>query len=287
MNQEHTLEIYQMNANRPEKLVMMDSSQDDIGDHDHRFFELAYVTGGRATHMRNGKESELHAGDYFIMDYGSVHRYEKCRNFKLINCLFLPELIDETLGDCTSLEVLLQRCLIRYYRMVIGKNWAERTFHDGSGRVGQLLMGMVEEYQKNQLGSQEIFRCRLTEILILTLRLLIQGEKRLPESTMVTELIRYVDASYQKRLSMQDFCDQQHYSLPYVSRRFKQETGMTFREYLQKVRMEKCCELLSGSDLTVAEAARAVGYEDMQFFHDVFRRYLHMTPKEYRRLERG
>lgn len=278
----NTMEIYQIASNDSEKLVMMDFEQGDVGSHDHHFFELAYVTGGSADQVLNGQCGRLRAGDYFIMDYGSVHRYENCRNFTLINCLFLPEVIDETLRYCQSLEALLQGCLIRYYRMTLGEDWANRIFHDEDGRVGQLLYGMVEEYRKKQLGSTEIFRCRLTEILILTLRMLVQPQKNRAEGTVAAELIRYVDASYREKLTLQDFCDRQHYSLAYVSRRFKQETGMTFREYVQKVRIEKCCALLSGSDLSVSEAAAAVGYEDMQFFREVFRKYLHMTPKEYR-----
>lgn len=278
------MEIRQIAADDSEKLVMMNFEQDDMESHDHHFFELAYVTGGSAEHTLNGKRGSLKAGDYFIMDYGSIHRYENCREFKLINCLFLPEVIDETLCGCRSLEALLQGCLIRYYRMAIGTVWSDRIFHDGDGRVGQLLLGMVEEYREKRLGSEEIFRCRLTEILILTLRTLVQPQSSRPESEVVIKLLRYVDASYKEKLTLKDFCDRQHYSLSYVSRRFKQETGMTFREYLQKVRVEKCCELLAGSDMTVGEAAEAVGYEDMQFFHEVFRKYLHMTPAEYRRV---
>lgn len=284
MKKDNTIEIRQIAADDSEKLVMMNFEQEDNESHDHHFFELAYVTGGSAAHTLNGKSGSLKAGDYFIMDYGSVHRYENCKNFTLINCLFLPEVIDETLQDCRSLEQLLRGCLIRYYRMALGEVWADRIFHDADGRVGQLLLGMVEEYREKRLGSAEIFRCRLTEILILTLRMLVQPQKHYAESTVVTKLIRYVDVSYKEKLTLRMFCDRQHYSLSYVSRRFKQETGMTFREYLQKVRMEKCCELLSGSDMTVSEAAAAVGYEDMQFFHEIFRKYLHMTPKEYRRL---
>ena len=59
---------------------------------------------------------------------------------------------------------------------------------------------------------------------------------------------------------------------------------MTFREYVQKTRIEKCCDLLTGSDMPINEIARFVGYDDMQFFHTVFKRLLHMTPKEYRKL---
>jgi len=284
VKKDSTMEMRQIAADASERLVMMNFAQEDMESHDHRFFELAYVTGGSADHTLNESHGRLKAGDYFIMDYGSVHRYENCRDFTLINCLFLPEVIDETLRDCHSLDALLQGCLIRYYRMTLGEVWADRIFHDEDGRIGHLLAGMVEEYEKKLLGSAEIFRCRLTEILILTLRMLVQPKKQYPESTVMTELIRYVDAGYKEKLTLQDFCKRQHYSLSYVSRRFRQETGMTFREYLQKVRMEKCCELLAGSDMPVSEAAAAVGYEDMQFFHEVFRKYLHMTPKEYRRL---
>lgn len=58
-----------------------------------------------------------------------------------------------------------------------------------------------------------------------------------------------------------------HYSVAYISRRFKQETGVTLREYVQNVRIEKSCELLEDSDLRVVEIARRVGYEDIKFFN--------------------
>lgn len=282
MKRENTLEICQLAADRSEKLVMMDYRQEDVSSHDHHFFELAYITGGTAEHTWNDRHTSLRAGDYFIMDYGSCHRYEACRDLTLINCLFLPEAIDETLQGCRSLAALLKGCLIRYYRMTVGEAWEDRIFHDEEGRVGRLLEGMVEEYRDRRLGSTEIFRCRLREILILTLRMLVREQRRYPDSAVVAAAVRYVESAYGQKPTLQAFCGQEHYSLPYMSRRFKAETGMTFREYLQKVRIEKCCELLTGTDLTITEAARKVGYEDMKFFHRVFRRYLQMTPREYR-----
>ena len=282
MKKGYTLEL----EGHAEKLVMMNLAQQDIQDHDHHFFELAYVTGGTAEHALNGRHSFLKKGDYFIIDYGSSHRYENCRELTLINCLFLPEIIDETLEGCQSLEQLLHACLIRYYRMTVGESWADRIFHDEDGRVGKLLAGMVEEYGKKELGCEEIFRCRLTEVLILTLRRLVLDQHRRPASTAVEEAVRFVDRHYPESISLQAFCEKKHYSMTYISRRFKQETGMTFREYVQKVRMEKCCELLAGSDMPVTEVARAVGYEDMQFFHGVFKKFLHMTPREYRKIRR-
>ncbi len=285
MKKNSTQEIKRLAKDVSEKLVMMQLMQPDMGQHDHRFFELAYVTAGTAEHTLNGSHSILKPKDYFFIDYGSCHSYENAKNLQLINCLFLPEFIDETLQGCESLDELLHAYMIRYSRLTVGQSWADRIFHDENGKVGALLNGMVEEYGDQRLGSNEIFRCHLKEILILTLRMLVPPANTYSDS-IINEVISFVDQHCQEPLTLQSFCNRKHYNLSYISRRFKQETGMTFREYVQKSRMEKCCELLAGSDMTINEIARAVGYEDITFFHSVFRKLLHMTPKEYRRLSR-
>ena len=284
---EHQLQkIHRMKKDMSQKLVMMRLLQNDFREHDHHFFELAYVASGTAEHVLNGSRSILKPNDFFFIDYGSYHSFEHAQNLELINCLFVPEFIDETLQGCESLDKLLHASMIRYSRLTIGQTWADRIFHDESGKIGTLLSEMVEEYEHRQLGSNEIFRCHLKEILILTLRMLAQPEKNHSDS-IINEVILYADKHYQEHLTLQAFCQDKHYNLSYISRRFKEETGIIFREYVQKTRIEKCCELLTGSDMTVSEIAQAVGYEDMQFFHSVFKRMLHMTPKEYRKLQRG
>ena len=277
--------VHRMRKDMSQKLVMMRYQQNDFQEHDHHFFELVYVTSGTAEHTLNGSRSILKPNDFFFIDLGSYHSFEHAKNLELINCLFLPEFIDETLQGCDSLDALLHSSMIRYSRLTVGQTWADRIFHDESGKIGTLLSEMVDEYKNKQFGSNEIFRCHLKEILIFTLRMLVQPAKAYSDS-IINEVISFVNKHYHKPLTLQTFCNQKHYNLSYISRRFKQETGMTFREYVQKIRIEKACELLAGSDMTVSEIARAVGYDDIQFFHSVFKRLLHMTPKEYKKLSR-
>ena len=165
-----TIQIEENAQHENESLVMMEREQGYLQRHDHLFFELAYITGGTCEHTLNDIKTVLHRGDYFFIDLGSTHRYENSCGLTLINCLFLPEAIDETMRCCLSLNELLQACLVRYYRIILGANWTDCVFHDEDGRVGALLGGMVQEYRQMQFGSAEIFRGRLTEILILTLR---------------------------------------------------------------------------------------------------------------------
>lgn len=265
---------------------------DDSNSHDHDCFELAYVTGGSAGQTLNGVTERVQKGDYFIIDYGSRHSYQNSQNFTLINCLFLPEVIDDTLSGCRAFEEVLRVWLIRYHKQYFGKTPVNRIFHDEDGRILSLLVGMQEEYERKSTGYREIFRCRLMEIVILTMRKVVQdntadGREEQDRSSVILEAVRFLESNYTDKAVLGNFCKQYHYSLQYISRRFKQETGLTALEYLQKIRIEKCCELLVGSDLRIQEIAQQTGYEDMKFFHTVFRRLLHMSPREYRRMTRA
>lgn len=257
--------------------------QEDMEAHDHVFFELAYVTSGTALHTLNGAEAELHLGDYFIIDYGSVHSYSHSKDFSLINCLFLPEAADETLKGCQSFEELMHSCLIRYYKLALGKPFANRTFHDDSGVIRKLLDEMMEEYEGGQTGYTEIIRNHLQEILIRILRSLLEEQPVKAKSSPVLEMVNYIHSHYMEPRVLGGFCDVFHFNPQYISRCFRRETGYTMSEYVRKVRIEKSCELLAGTELRVAEIAQAVGYGDVKSFETVFGRMIHLSPREYRK----
>ncbi len=286
MKQEYTLELSEFDQaeNKADKLVIRPYRQEDLGGHNHNFFELVYITGGCGIHTLNDTEHALSAGDYFIVDYGSVHSYTSSKDLTLINCLFLPEIIDATLKGCNSFEVLMHGCLMRYYKILLGKTPVNRVFHDADGHVLQLLNGMMKEYEEKQVGYTEIFRCRLLEILIIAMRNIIDDNLYLTNNTTILDAIEYINSNYTSQKILHGFCMQYHFTPQYISRKFKQETGCTVSEYLQRVRMEKCCELLAGCDKPVSEIAQAVGYNDLKFFHGLFKRMLKMSPREYRKM---
>lgn len=73
-----------------------------VRKHSHQFLELSYVLEGKATHTTEGITTVLSKGDYFIIDYNRYHEYQQIGDtpFVIMNCLFLPSLIDETLTGC-------------------------------------------------------------------------------------------------------------------------------------------------------------------------------------------
>ena len=93
----YTMKLQELSEESTDPVYIMPFQQSDVELHDHNFFELAYITGGSAWQNLAGKKERVKTGDYFIIDYGAVHSYQECNNFTLINCLFLPEAIDDVL----------------------------------------------------------------------------------------------------------------------------------------------------------------------------------------------
>lgn len=71
------------------------------------------------------------------------------------------------------------------------------------------------------------------------------------------------------------------------NRRFKQATGITATEYLQRQRLNNAKELLRTSNLAIAEIAEQCGYQDVSYFCARFKRWTSQTPLLYRKSVRG
>lgn len=267
-----------------DKLIIKKYYQQDLEGHDHKFYELVYVMEGSAIHTLNGVSTIVSVGDYFIVDLGSVHSYTESENLTLINCLFLPEIIDETLKGCCSFDELMHGCLLRYNKLYLGQTSANRIFHDGDLSILGLLQGMLKEYEEKQVGYNDVFRCRLLEVLIKTMRNIVTNEQAKSKSTTISDAIQFIHANYRSKNILEQYCKEYHFTTQYISRRFKAETGYTFSKYLQKVRIEKACELLACTDKMITDIAEKVGYYDIKYFNDLFKSMIKVTPSEYRKL---
>lgn len=94
---------------------------------------------------------------------------------------------------------------------------------------------------------------------------------------------------YNKDISLQGVSAEVSLSQYYFSHVFKDEFGISFIEYLTKVRIEAAEKLLKNKRLNVNQVAYAVGYQDPNYFSKVFKKATRFSPLGYRRnlLEKG
>nr|WP_306798758.1 helix-turn-helix transcriptional regulator [Oceanobacillus saliphilus] len=87
---------------------------------------------------------------------------------------------------------------------------------------------------------------------------------------------------YDKQIDKNELADLCNTHPSHLSRKFKQETGMTITLYQQMVRINKSKHLLRTEDLSIEEIAWIVGYEDSSYFARVFKKDTGYTPSQYR-----
>ncbi len=108
--------------------------------------------------------------------------------------------------------------------------------------------------------------------------------KRLDENRPIRLVRQYVAEHYREPLTLEQVSAVAELSPAYLSTVFKKDTGMTFLEYLSKIRMEAAKRLLKETNRTVADICGLVGYNDVRYFTKTFTKYSGLKPNEYRKL---
>ena len=68
-----------------------------------------------------------------------------------------------------------------------------------------------------------------------------------------------------------------------LERHFRKHLGRSVIDELIRKRIERCCEMLAATEMTVRDIARQVGFRSEPYFFVVFRKAVGMTPSQYRR----
>lgn len=264
-------------------ILILSSKNNSTSEHKHSFFELSYVVSGSAEHCFGEDRTLIGQGDFYLVDLNSSHEYKKAADssdLTIINCIFLPEFIDESLSSVKCFQDIIDNYFIKYGGS--SETLTGHIFHDESGFIGRIFKNMRSEFDSKKTGYEDIIRNHLQTVLIHIFREHSTQTQR-SDANLIKTVKEYVKKNYMKSLQLSDICKKMSFSLSYISMLFKKETGMTFRSYLVKIRIEKACQLLKNSNMTVGTVAGSVGYSDPAFFYKLFRKEMNMTPDDYRK----
>lgn len=249
--------------------------------HSHEYIELAYVLEGDGTTTINGKSAPLKKGDFYIIDYNSSHSYSsETQDFKIINCLFSPPIINSSFKEDMSFDEAMSSYFFKISGRYVNHPAADSLYHDETGEIKVLFENMLKEYNDGEAGNIELIRYYVRMVIIKMARIIGSSNK---VSNDIKLVIDTINKRCDENISLGDIADEIHFSLPYLSAKFKKETGMTFTKYLQNIRIEKAASLLTATDMPIEEVAEQVGYKDINTFYTVFKRFTNVTPKEYRK----
>jgi len=172
---------------------------------------------------------------------------------------------DECITSCAALDTLCLSC---------GVNAVTRARRQLLSACSGLLSNRPDALQSFVTAQDADF---LT-MCLLAVKLLA------PEQERVSDRIeRFVNEHAAERITLAGIAEALGYNATYIGRKFYEERGSGFREWLIRQRMEQGAALLRSTQQSVNTIARAVGFEHYKRFLRHFKRRFGMAPEQYRR----
>lgn len=101
-------------------------------------------------------------------------------------------------------------------------------------------------------------------------------------AALYDRMVRYVERNYRQNITLQEMAEQLHASQSYLSRLYKNCSGINLFDDILRRRIDKAKECLLASNWKVQDVAAYVGFEDAGYFSRVFKKQVGMSPKEFR-----
>lgn len=212
-------------------------------------------------------------------------------------CLFYPDKLEREIIACLSTGDMdqLYRLLDLFLETVRTENDSISQafdcfliFYAGIYRVlAQRGYSLSEDHFSQAALGSACDICDTYDAIGRSMRSLCTEAYRLLSSSgssnyIIRRTLACIEADYAKKLSLNVLAEQVYVSPVYLSNLFKKTLGQTITEYIQKVRIDRARELLRDSSLAIADVAEQVGYTDIKYFAQVFKKATGVTPNAFR-----
>lgn len=261
------------------------SAQNELPDHFHDWYELVYIYSGKGTFFVDQTFYDAVAGDIFLIPGNTIHRsFPDPDEPKTSTALFFNASLvhGAPLGDSFS----YLRCFEQAKRQ---KRYRLSAEADVERQTIVALMESIHQEESGKLpGYRQAVLLHLQHILLLLGRTLPSVQVPAVSSSApswMTAILTYIDSHPGSPLGLAQLAKRAAVTPAHFSRVFKKLTGMNVTEYVTTKRIIRAKELLTESDVNVAEIAEQCGFESLPHFHRMFKKLTGMTPSHYKRSE--
>lgn len=97
----------------------------------------------------------------------------------------------------------------------------------------------------------------------------------------------YLDAKYIEKLRIDELAERFGVHPNHLSRAFRERYGISPKQYLQTLKLEKASLMLATSDMPVALIAESLGFDDQHAFSKLFKKHWNISPMDHRKRSRS
>lgn len=232
-------------------------------------YKIVLVIKGKGRLELEGKAFEIKSGDLFVLFPGVKHFY--CAD---------PddpwELLWVSFNGKACASIMDSIIFSREHPIIHGVS---------SNMIIQLLTNIIFDLEN----ESSDYALKATGFLYIFFSELIPYTKTLNEQRTIKtkdesikRALAYIDVNYHQEIDVETLAHYVNFSRSHFSRLFKKEVKLSIPEYLNIVRIQKAKTLLTGTDLSVNEVAKSVGFKDQFYFSKIFKEIEGQSPSFYK-----
>lgn len=225
-------------------------------------YYLMYILEGSLNLLLDGEYVEFKAGEFALFPPYTVIDYEKKKEENLV--YYLAHF------SGTDVERFLDG---------IGLGSIPAKFSVGMlESVTDEFLSLFDAYAKNTPYIQEIAAASLQKILIeLSLKIVEPKKVNAPWNA-----VYYIQRHLAEKISIPELAKTEGMSESRFYAVFKNQIGSSPIDYINMLRIERACNLLTSAPMSIGEIGENCGFDDVFYFSKIFKKRVGMTPTQYR-----
>ena len=273
-----------------ESILEPDADPGYLNYHWHDSLEITYVKSGRIRYFVNDHIYEMNPGDVIIFNNIEPHAWQVLGDEPTIQPVlhFNPVIIWS--GEMNSFDYQYMKPFLER-----STNFSNKLPHEHpvTKEIFRLLLDIEKENRDKQIGYKLMIKTRLLGIMTFLIRHF-QDAGKLQEYPQdkkqklerLQTVLTFIKQNFCDRIYLKDAAAEAFMNPNYFSGFFKETMGITFVDYILKLRMEKAVEMIQQSDYSIVKIAIDCGFDNMSHFYRTYKKLYDGSPAALRKAGR-
>lgn len=251
----------------PVRVLLQEICPERLIPHWHEHIEMLFLTSGNC-HMTCAQNSfRATKGDLVFINNSELHFFEKANNIKYICLILNPKMFEDIVLKDIYIQNLIyaDKNIERIFESISKEFIEQKKGYDMAikGLTYELMTYIIRNYSQNnniQHVENQIINRRINEVL------------------------EYISFHYADNITTAELAKKWYLSEYYFCRFFKNATGQSPVNYINRTRIEKAAVLLRKTNESITAIAIKVGFDDVNYFSRTFKKFMNISPSKFRKI---
>ncbi|MBR2449624.1 MAG: AraC family transcriptional regulator [Clostridia bacterium] len=243
--------------------------------HDHKFYEIIYITQGNIKHIVNGEWLNLKLGDILFLRPNDLHLY-----------------IRENEVKCSHRDLIIEKKffeeMCNWLNADLLKTYYSPTLPFKVSMSSEQIIALEEHIKRINQSNLDDFEKKMTLTKSLVIDLLTKLYTKITTDTfnssypqLINRIIETANVNYANPIHtiLKTF----NYDKSYICRQFKKHVGMTMTDYVNNLRLNYVISQLALTRKNILDISYEAGFHSVSYLNHLFKKKYGVTPSEYRK----